>query len=120
MSSFYDVMVGSGAVWVGLGGWLIWASLQINKFNLKIEEYQVHIGQIEKAMGIMGGVLQQIPDMVPQFHLPQENPIQTLINAWLGSKAGGDFNNDPYVRDDNGRFDNGPKEISAEAETLHQ
>jgi|APSaa5957512535_1039671.scaffolds.fasta_scaffold133119_3 hypothetical protein len=87
--------------------WCGWISFKLNGFTDDLGGFEESFSDIEQGLAIIGNVLQQIPEMMPNFHLPQENPLQTIINLWLQNVNKSNDNITKPVRDDEGRFTNG-------------
>ena len=97
-------------LWLGcvlLVIWGIWISQKLRVFDNSMTGFEDSFSDIEQGLAIIGNVLQQIPEMMPNFHLPQENPLQTIINLWLQNVNKSNDNITKPVRDDEGRFTNG-------------
>ena len=116
MGDFDGVMVG---LWLGCGILLLWGgwlSIKLNRFERGLNDFESSFADIEQGIVVIGGVLKQIPDMMPNFHLPQENPIQTLITMWMQNVNKNNDNITEPPRDDAGRYSDGTQ-IEQEATT---
>jgi hypothetical protein len=108
--------------WVGIGvslvgfifvlGLMIESRIRLNNAVLDIEE---QLQMMERALDVVAGVLQQIPEMVPQFSINQ-NPLGQLLEFIQGLKGEGTT---PYsgaqLRGDKGQFKDGEKEEDGQA-----
>ena len=101
------VVVGLGLVCFVVLIWGAWLTIKLNDFDRALEGFESSFGDIEQGLAIIGSVMKQIPDMMPSFHLPQENPLQTLVSMWVNNVKKSNDNITKPARDTEGRFTHG-------------
>jgi hypothetical protein len=92
------------AVWFTIITSRLQASLkQIDNGDMMLEE-------IRESIEIVGQVLNRLPELMPSFHLPQNNPLialaEKLYENYTGTKVSS-ASSEP--RDDTGRFIDGER-----------
>ena len=104
-------------VWVNTAllviGFILVVGLMIEsrmRLNEEVLELQEQLLMMEKALNVVAGVLQQIPEMVPQFSINQ-NPLGQLLEFIQGLKGDSpDSYTGAQLRGDKGQFTNGERE----------
>ena len=99
-------------VGLGLGGfavliWGAWLTMKLNDFERILDGFEASFADVEQGLAIIGSVMKQIPEMMPSFHLPQENPLQTLVSMWVNNVKKSNDNITKPPRDDAGRYTHG-------------
>jgi len=77
--------------------------------KLDLDEIHERFDELSNSLNIVAEVLTRLPDLVPQFSISQ-NPFAPLIEAFaarMGNQWGS--NPDTLLRDDVGRFADGPE-----------
>lgn len=69
-------------------------------------EFQDGLEELRNSLNIVAAVLQQIPEMVPQFKL-ETSPLTTILEFFQTMKKGEPSYSDTQLRDDNGKFSHG-------------
>jgi hypothetical protein len=80
--------------------------------NVTAEEMHERIDVLEEALKVVGGVLERLPELVPQLTL-QTSPFQALIEAFaerMKENMGARSYADAALRDPEGRFTDGERE----------
>jgi|MDSW01.3.fsa_nt_gb uncharacterized protein YoxC len=92
---------------VGLVGFGIWFSHLTHKLNSGLSDLQGRgddLDEIREAVDLVAGILQQLPQLMPQFHMPSQSPLAPLIEMFMKNMQGqGSSAVDPQ-RDALGRF----------------
>jgi hypothetical protein len=92
---------------VGLVGFGIWFSHLTHKLNSGLGDLQGRgddLDEIREAVDLVAGILQQLPQLMPQFHMPSQSPLAPLIEMFMKNMQGqGSSAVDPQ-RDALGRF----------------
>jgi hypothetical protein len=109
-------------VWLGLVvlGILSILSLIINfDFRKRLldesESLNMKLDVMDQALSIVAEVLQQIPNLVPQFQI-QNNPLSQILEFFQGMKAENTSYSDAQLRDDTGKFSDGEKKSEESTE----
>ena len=92
---------------VGLVGFGIWFTHLTNKLNHGLGDLQGRgddLDEIREAVDLVAGILQQLPQLMPQFHMPSQSPLAPLVEMFMKNMQGqGSSAADPE-RDSLGRF----------------
>jgi hypothetical protein len=92
---------------VGLVGFGIWFSHLTHKLNSGLRDLQGRgddLDEIREAVDLVAGILQQLPQLMPQFHMPNQSPLAPLVEMFMKNmQAQGSSAADPE-RDSLGRF----------------
>ena len=76
----------------------------------KSDDLDARLDIIEDSLKVVAAVLQQLPDLVPKFEI-QNNPLSQILEFFQSVRAEREGLLDaPQLRDDNGRFTDGPTE----------
>jgi len=81
--------------------------------NWAIEEIQEQLDLMERGLEVVAGVLQRLPELVPQFSINQSPLAQILefFQGMHGPEGGADDSYaNPLLRDDVGKFSDGSTE----------
>jgi len=83
------------------------------KFNESVLDVQEQLDMMERGLEVVAGVLQRLPELVPQFSINQ-NPLSQILEFFQGMNApeGGavDSYATPQLRDDVGKYSDGTTE----------
>jgi len=92
------------AIWFTIITSRLQASLkQIDNGDMMLEE-------IRESIEIVGQVLNRLPELMPSFHLPQNNPLIALAEKLYENYTGTKVSSAPREpRDDTGRFIDGER-----------
>jgi len=103
--SFDTVLIVIGFILVL--GLMIENRIRLNSIGL---EFGDRLDILERALEVVAGVLQQIPEMVPQFSINQ-NPLSQILEFFTSINQPDEASyTGAQLRDDNGQFSNGEKE----------
>jgi len=107
----------------------IWFTMITNRLQTslsQIENGDEMLEDIRESIEIVGQILNRLPELMPQFNMPQTNPLATLIEKYFESFMGSEVSkaHDPPV-DHTGRFihgttqseDDTPTQSEADAES---
>ena len=98
---------------VGLVGFGIWFSHLTHKLNSGLGDLQGRgddIDEIREAVELVAGILNELPQLMPQFHMPSQSPLQPLIEMFVKNMQGQGSSASEHQRDALGRFTDGEKE----------
>jgi hypothetical protein len=85
-------------------GLMIEARIRLNEVE---NEFVERLELMERALEVVGGVLSQIPEMVPQFSINQ-NPLSQILEFFQTMKAPEDASyTSAQLRDDTGKYSHG-------------
>ena len=92
---------------VGLVGFGIWFSHLTHKLNRGLGDLQGRgddLDEIREAVDLVAGILQQLPQLMPQFHMPNQSPLAPLIEMFMKNMQGQASSAVEAERDALGRF----------------
>jgi len=101
--------------------WLVLANIAatlgmiayLRKEKMDLEEIHDRFDELSNSLNVVAAVLQNLDQLMPSFHLPQQHPIQALLEFLKGMRGDEPSNPDTLLRDDVGQFTDGQE---AEAE----
>lgn len=89
----------------------IWFTIITNRLQTSLTQIQngdEMLEEIRESIEIVGQILNRLPELMPQFNMPQTNPFSTLIESYFESIMGSKVPKaDPPPREDTGRFIHG-------------
>ena len=85
-------------------------TIRLQKSIDQIENGDEMLAEIRESIEIVGQILNRLPELMPQFNMPQTNPFSTLIESYFESIVGTKVSKaEPTPRSDEGRFIDGSK-----------
>jgi len=91
-------------------GLMIESRMRLNDSVLEVQE---QLDLMERGLEVVAGVLQRLPELVPQFSINQ-SPLGQILEFFQGMQTppgdGDDSYATPQLRDDVGQFSDGTKE----------
>jgi hypothetical protein len=69
----------------------IWFTMITNRLQTslsQIENGDVMLEEIRESIEIVGQILHRLPELMPQFNMPQTNPLATLIESYFANLTG--------------------------------
>ena len=76
---------------IGLVGFGIWFSHLTHKLNRGLGDLQGRgddLDEIREAVDLVAGILQQLPQLMPQFHMPSQSPLAPIIEMFMKNMKG--------------------------------
>ena len=102
-----------GAIWFTI------VTIRLQKSLDQIENGDLMLEEIKDSIEIVGQILNRLPELMPQFNMPQTNPFATFIESYFESIVGTKVSKtDDIPRSSEGRFIDGGttwEEASAKA-----
>jgi len=82
--------------------------LERAKFSDGAEGLHERLDVLENSLTIVANVLERLPELVPSFHLPQQHPIQALLDFLKTMRGEPEPSSEgAALRDPEGRFSDG-------------
>jgi len=92
-------------------GLMIESRMRLNESVLEVQE---QLDLMERGLEVVAGVLQRLPELVPQFSINQ-SPLGQILEFFQGMQAPADDSYaTPQLRDDVGQFSDGEKESTTQ------
>ena len=105
---------------VGLVGFGIWFSHLTHKLNSGLNDLQGRgddLDEIRETVELVAGILQRLPELMPQFHMPNQSPLAPLIEMFMKNMQGEPSSAVDPQRDALGRFTDAPRTNETESTT---
>jgi hypothetical protein len=99
----------------------IWFTIITNRLQTSLTQIQngdEMLEEIRESIEIVGQILNRLPELMPQFNMPQTNPLATLIEQYFANLTGTKVSiaDDP-PREDTGRFIHGTTQSEEDTPT---
>jgi len=95
--------------------------MERGKFNEGAEGLHERLDMLENSLTVVANVLQNLDQLMPSFHLPQQHPIQALLDFLKNMHGEEPSREGAALRDPEGRFSDGDssaEESSSEGESI--
>lgn len=90
--------------------WFTIITSRLQESLKQIDNGDMMLEEIRESIEIVGQVLNRLPELMPSFHLPQNNPLisamEKIYEIYTGNKVS---STDSDPRDDTGRFIDGER-----------
>jgi hypothetical protein len=114
-STFIDLGLTFGLILAAI--WFTIITSRLQSSLAQIQNGDEMLEEIRESIEIVGQILNRLPELMPQFNMPQTNPLATLIEKYFENLGLGKVSSaDAAPTDDTGRFIDGGKTITEEDE----
>ena len=89
----------------------VWFTILTSRLNRSLESVEngdIRLEEIRESIEIVGQILNRLPELMPQFNMPQTNPFAALVENLVENITGAKVSKaEPAPRSDEGRFIDG-------------
>jgi hypothetical protein len=118
-STFIDLGLTFGMILAAI--WFTMITNRLQKSLSQIQNGDEMLEEIRESIEIVGQILNRLPELMPQFNMPQTNPLATLIEKYFENLTGTKVSSaDAPPREDTGRFIHGTTQSEDDTPTPSQ